>query len=1325
MSRPFLLNTTVLTPFPSYNAPEVVKQKQTPIEMENLHKCDIWAYGLLVWEVLANGEIYFKRKWRHDPNYARTARETLSGTTLGDSKSPTTDEANQEESIQPEEEGAMGTFDPKHLSQLAIQFVKTLTFPSFEKGCFGPLFNLTLQEDPAARLSDLNRLPVVAVWNTTGASSLQHKLAMHVGSSEFTFEVRKKSPFIHHACLLTISKLFQGRDIPWEHQVSMLSDFERVANLRQGGEQSTAAAFHVALCYILGFGTKVEYSTATQYLRKAEEQAHPLAQLFGPRLLSRTSNLPIPGILDYPTTIDRGFRAKRAFSKNSKISLTMVTVKTKELEFPGPELDTDAPQPHVFSNFHEFRVWLLAYLRWRVTSMTRWQVTIGNGPRMTFVECAIAFEDEELLSLILRIRGDNWDIVGAWGETPIVQATRRGNAKLVQSLLNAFHDPCNCDEGGASVYHWLFSLQAGNDEPVMEHLLSSLLLHSGAQKALRQACTTPYALHAQWPLQLSGTPLAFAVMSGNLKTVEVLLREGVDPRDPVYAPGEDGEQSKWTALHLATKYHFSQILTALVQRAGEIIRSSDRPFDELGISMVNSRKLFGRQQQWRVADIPEALLAEVLLQFPDLQLPCVLGHVTIVERYGIHGMNYRQSLCDILDILPSKSLEWRSSDGQTALMQAIDYNDYDLASVFLDRSPHLASAAFKDPTEKGEHTWPFHFACQIASRRDSEESTDIANRILTIHPRAIHDQDSRLRTALHMSVTGSSSKVTRFLLSNAAAPDAEDIDGASALQYARSLANVVALLDRGANIDYTNEKGLAAIHIAASIGADDIVAELVKRGAKLNLSNNDLGTPLHCAVSKKSKGSVTSLVQGHAPINARDRENNTPLILAAQNGRHDIVQILLDGGANLRLHNNFRLTPLRTAIVGKSSALVEKLLKHDVSHIKYENTLQSVFHLAAEQADAATMKVLLDNVPEAILSINAANSNLQTPLHVAALAARTDIAEVILQKNAVVDAFDADGATPLLTACRSSKEAIMDANGNRTEFVDLLVKKGATLATHDTKAQQDPWIVARKLQDFTLMAYILEKVCTTPRPGTYPTYIPYMIHDQLPDMQLLETAIQKEEWDFITLCLATGTLRSYHLSTKLVGASRMHKDRLYAYARRGDKAMVQWVFEASRMGTLFSGPIYYGPKYIGKRNMHREFHEARPVSDLDKPWVDVVAPPAPPPPPSIQTNQEPTQPLPFTPEEETPGEVRQPQPSPNLLTSFFSELRRKRSSNSRPSFNSDESGPSSSELRLSPTTTIASSSHSSPPLPHQRTPSFGSSFDALLHRISPSRSGSK
>jgi hypothetical protein len=167
----------------------VSRQSHTPIDHENLHKCDIWSYGLLVWEILVDGQIYFKRKWRYDPKFARTTREAVSPTSSASLTSPTTCDGDQEESIEPEEEGVMGTFDSKHLMNLAIQYVNTLSLPTFEKASLPPLFRLTLQEDPAQRRSDLNTLPMVGVWNRSGARSLQHKLAMHVGTSEFTFDV--------------------------------------------------------------------------------------------------------------------------------------------------------------------------------------------------------------------------------------------------------------------------------------------------------------------------------------------------------------------------------------------------------------------------------------------------------------------------------------------------------------------------------------------------------------------------------------------------------------------------------------------------------------------------------------------------------------------------------------------------------------------------------------------------------------------------------------------------------------------------------------------------------------------------------------------------------------------------------------------------------------------------------------------------------------------------------------------------------------------------------------------------------------------------------
>lgn len=43
---------------PSYNAPEVKTQDLFPIERKDLSKCDIWAFGLMVWEACLGGQEY-------------------------------------------------------------------------------------------------------------------------------------------------------------------------------------------------------------------------------------------------------------------------------------------------------------------------------------------------------------------------------------------------------------------------------------------------------------------------------------------------------------------------------------------------------------------------------------------------------------------------------------------------------------------------------------------------------------------------------------------------------------------------------------------------------------------------------------------------------------------------------------------------------------------------------------------------------------------------------------------------------------------------------------------------------------------------------------------------------------------------------------------------------------------------------------------------------------------------------------------------------------------------------------------------------------------
>lgn len=202
--------------------------------------------------------------------------------------------------------------------------------------------------------------------------------------------------------------------------------------------------------------------------------------------------------------------------------------------------------------------------------------------------------------------------------------------------------------------------------------------------------------------------------------------------------------------------------------------------------------------------------------------------------------------------------------------------------------------------------------------------------------------------------------------------------------------------------------------------------------------------------------------------------------------------------------------------------------------------------------------------------------------------------------------------------------------------------------------------------------------------------------------------------------------------------------------------MVQWVFEASRKHSLMDSTIHTSIKYMGMRNLFLEFHGSIPLSDEDRPPTPPSVAREPPtyspaeqgeslqpllpmeeqprgersPQPSPLKDEEPRRErwppqLPM-PKEERPRGERPPHQTPNRVTSFFN-LRRRKSSTLRPSFDLEESGPSSSEPYLSPSTTITSSSRTPPSSAHddQHSSSFTASLDLFIHRFTPGRSGSK
>lgn len=106
------------------------------------------------------------------------------------------------------------------------------------------------------------------------------------------------------------------------------------------------------------------------------------------------------------------------------------------------------------------------------------------------------------------------------------------------------------------------------------------------------------------------------------------------------------------------------------------------------------------------------------------------------------------------------------------------------------------------------------------------------------------------------------------------------------------------LLQRGANIQAKNARGLSALHAAAYNGHHEIVTLLLAKGADINDAKNRFGvTPLHVAAEENHIAVVELLLQRGADPALVERNGYTALSRAGWREHWEIVALLLANGA--------------------------------------------------------------------------------------------------------------------------------------------------------------------------------------------------------------------------------------------------------------------------------------------------------------------------------------------------------------------------------------------------------------------------------------------
>ena len=1021
---------------------------------------------------MADGQVYFQREWLKDPAFNRSpVYKTLA----------TDPKTYENPSMEGDDQHDFSRFDLSHLKTLAINFVEKLKIPGigFEKGFLRPLLNGALQTDPGQRISDLSRLPIIGFWSKIpGGHSLQSKLATYALSGEIRYSIFNRD---------------SGPYIIWDHQQQLLQDFEAAAQEPESRKKKNdgSAAFQTMLCYVNAFGTSRDLGKAKQFLHKAEEKGHRLAQVLGPRLLdgfSKESNQPR---MEYSQCLALGFSIIGKAQQSSKLAVHNGCSTTT---FPD------------YASFRDVFISEGKMADMDEDDIQRISITTNaSSVRQSILEIAVQHGDIELVDTLVSNLNEECDLLTSNIGDVLGNAACHGHGAIVNRILRERSNLTS--EEITPLLHWLFCLAYASLGEVQAHLRDRTI-----KSDLKRALDEPTAYNAifdpQWPFQAYGTPLATAISSGNVDAVKTLLALRADPLALVYMTS-DNSTPKLTPIHLAVHYHLPGILQLL----------------------------------WRAAFGQTKIVADRVYSTPSLEnfpIACTLSHLTNAERYAIHGSNYMNNLRKMVQMLPVELLTQVSPEGQNAITQAIDLEDIDTLTLLLERFPALADRKLVQPGNQDLFTYPLHFAAQIGSSRDTDESIQILESIFKLASHAIDQPDSSSAKPMHIAAMGSSPRVMKWLLDKGVSCHQTDGRGQGALHFCRCPENAKILMLSGADFNQRDDLGFTPVHASASQRAEGVLEVLIDAGADLNSNDNGVGTPLHCAVQQKSLPMTEMLLKAKVNIDALDRHGRTPLLVAINTERSDIASLLLDHGADPFIEDQQCSSPFHLALAWENESFLSKILEHSKFRTLSWDVKIKALRFAAKNGERVSLRKYLHQLLgpslEAISPSIPERNLIQNSIHVAASACRSDLVDAFLSHGFSLESRDSKGNTPLLTACQAGRDKPGKINAYfRTRACDKLITVGANiLATNDDG--QTPLRISQTHADFPLMTHLLDyalepqgwslsldrrrkrlldSIKDPEKDDEFCAEALALLGGETINLELLPSAALKNEWDFV------------------------------------------------------------------------------------------------------------------------------------------------------------------------------------------------------------------
>ncbi|KAM4692049.1 protein phosphatase 1 regulatory inhibitor subunit 16B [Rhinophrynus dorsalis] len=216
---------------------------------------------------------------------------------------------------------------------------------------------------------------------------------------------------------------------------------------------------------------------------------------------------------------------------------------------------------------------------------------------------------------------------------------------------------------------------------------------------------------------------------------------------------------------------------------------------------------------------------------------------------------------------------------------------------------------------------------------------------------------------------------------------------------------VLSLLQNNVDPNLSNEDGLTALHQCCIDNYEDLLKLLLSHGANVNVTDNEQWTPLHAAATCGHSNLVRILIQHGADLLAVNADGNMVYDLCEDETTLDVIETCMTyKGITQEMVNEARQAP-EHHMLNDIRALVAA--GQDLNRTDSQGA--TLLHIAASRGYAEVAEVLLENGAR----VDARDADSWEPLHAAAFWGQIFVAEVLVSHGASLSSKTTLEETPL------------------------------------------------------------------------------------------------------------------------------------------------------------------------------------------------------------------------------------------------------------------------------------------------------------------------